>query len=64
MCSSDLDDLHPLQVIRVTLEHDGPGSAAGLAATVHVQGPGVPNHGPFRITVVNHGEPQTFEVPV
>jgi alpha-mannosidase len=55
---------HPLQVIRVTLENDGPGSAADLAATVHVRGPGVRNHGPFRITLLNHGEQQTFEVPV
>jgi alpha-mannosidase len=55
---------HPLQVIRVTLEHDGPGSAADLAATVHAHGPGVRNHGPFRITLVNHGEQQAFEVPV
>jgi len=54
----------PLQVIRVTLEHDGPDGAADLAATVHVQGPGVRNHGPFRIMLMSHGEPQAFEVPV
>ena len=31
----------PLQVMRVTLENDGPGSAPDGAATVYVQGPGV-----------------------
>jgi alpha-mannosidase len=54
----------PLQVLRVTLEHDGPGNAADPAAMVHVQGPGVRNHGPFRITGMSPGERRTFEIPV
>src|ERR1700683_1247277 len=54
----------PLQVIRVMLEHDGPGGAGEAAATVNVEGPGVRNPGPFRINQVTPGEPQAFEVPV
>ena len=54
----------PLQVIRVTLEHDGPGDAGSAAATVNVEGPGVRNPGPFGINEVARGEPQAFEVPV
>ncbi len=54
----------PLQVIRVTLEHDGPGGAGEAAATVNVEGPGVRNPGPFRINQITPGEPQAFEVPV
>jgi alpha-mannosidase len=51
----------PLQVVRVTLENDDPGSAA---ATVRVQGPGVRDAGPFRITEMSPGERQTFEIGV
>src|SRR6204780_1562394 len=51
----------PLQVIRVMLEHDGPGGAGEAAATVNVEGPGVRNPGPFRINQVTPGEPQAFE---
>jgi alpha-mannosidase len=54
----------PLQVIRVSLEHDGPGGAGEAAATVNVEGPGVRNPGPFRIDQMTLGEPQAFEVPV
>ena len=54
----------PLQVIRVMLEHDGPGGAGEAAATVNVEGPGVRNPGPFRINQMTPGEPQAFEVPV
>ena len=54
----------PLQVIRVTLENDGPGSAPGGAATVYVQGPGVRDPGPFGITGLNLGERKDFEIPV
>ncbi len=54
----------PLQVIRVTLEHDGPGGAGEAAAAVNVEGPGVRNPGPFRINQITPGEPQAFEVPV
>jgi alpha-mannosidase len=51
----------PLQVVRVTLENDSPGNTA---ATVHVQGAGVRNPGPFRITDISPGERQTFEIGV
>ena len=54
----------PLQVIRVTLEHDGPGGAGQTAATVNVEGPGVRNPGPFRINQITPSEPQAFEIPV
>jgi alpha-mannosidase len=54
----------PLQVMRVTLENDGPGSDPGGAATVYVQGPGVRDPGPFRITGLNLGERKDFEIPV
>src|SRR6204780_5970256 len=54
----------PLQVIRVMLEHDGPGGAGEAAATGNVEGPGVRNPGPFRINQMTPGEPQAFEVPV
>ena len=54
----------PLQVIRVTLENDGPGSAPGGAATVYVQGPGVSDPGPFGITGLTLGERKDFEIPV
>ncbi len=54
----------PLQVIRVTLENDGPGSAPDGAATVYVQGPGVRDPGPFGITGLNLGERKDFEIPV
>ena len=36
----------PLQVIRVTLENDGPASALDGTATVYVQGPGTRDQGP------------------
>jgi alpha-mannosidase len=54
----------PLQVVRVTLENDGPGSAPDGAATVYVQGPGVQDQGPFGITGLSLGERKDFEVPV
>ena len=54
----------PLQVIRVTLENDGPASAPDGAATVYVQGPGVRDPGPFGITGLNLGERKDFEIPV
>ncbi len=54
----------PLQVMRVTLENDGPGSAPDGAATVYVQGPGVRDPGPFGITGLNLGERKDFEIPV
>jgi Glycosyl hydrolases family 38 N-terminal domain/Alpha mannosidase middle domain/Glycosyl hydrolases family 38 C-terminal domain len=50
-----------LQVVRVTLENNDPGAAA---ATVHVEGPGVRNAGPFRIPDMSRGERQTFEIGV
>jgi len=54
----------PLQVVRVTLENDGPGSAPDGAATVYVQGPGSRDPGPFGITGLNLGERKDFEIPV
>ena len=51
----------PLQVIRVTLVHDGPGI---ISATVRIQGPGLSDHGPFGITGLHQGEVRTVEVPV
>jgi alpha-mannosidase len=54
----------PLQVVRVTVVNDGPGSATDTAAFVHVQGPGVGNQRPFSITGLRQGEQETFEVPV
>src|SRR6516164_3880429 len=51
----------PLQVVRVTLENDSPGHTA---ATVHVQGPGVRDPGPFRITDMSPGERNTAEIGV
>jgi alpha-mannosidase len=51
----------PLQVVRVTLENDSPGNTA---ATVHVQGAGVRDPGPFRITDISPGERQTLEIGV
>jgi alpha-mannosidase len=54
----------PLQVVRVTLENDGPASAPDGAATVYVQGPGVRDPGPFGITDFPLGERKDFEIPV
>ena len=54
----------PLQVVRVTLENDGPSSTPDGAATVYVQGPGVRDPGPFGITGLNLGERKDFEIPV
>ena len=54
----------PLQVVRVTLENDGPGQASDTAATVRVEGPGVRNPGPFGITDLGPGEQKAYEVPV
>ena len=54
----------PLQVIRVTLENDGPASALDGAATVYVQGPGTRDPGPFSITGLTLGERKDFEIPV
>jgi alpha-mannosidase len=54
----------PLQVVRVTLENDGPASAPDGAATAYVQGPGARDPGPFGITGLNLGERRGFEIPV
>ena len=56
----------PLQVIRVTLVNDGPGmlTTPAMSATVHIQGPGLRDHGPFGITGLHQGEEKAFEVPV
>ncbi|HEV2258274.1 MAG TPA: glycoside hydrolase family 38 C-terminal domain-containing protein [Streptosporangiaceae bacterium] len=54
----------PLQVMRVTLENDGPASTPDGAATVYVQGPGTSDLGPFGITGLNLGERKDFEIPV
>jgi alpha-mannosidase len=56
----------PLQVLRVTLVNEGPGMliTPAMAATVHIQGPGVRDPGPFGITGLNQGEERAFEVPV
>jgi alpha-mannosidase len=56
----------PLQVLRVTVANEGHGMLASPAeaASVHVQGPGVRNREPFRITGLSPGEQRTFEVPV
>src|SRR6201982_1165051 len=54
----------PLQVIRVTLENDGPASALDGAATVYVRGPGTRDPGPFSITGLTLGERKDFEIPV
>src|SRR6201997_4056363 len=54
----------PLQVMRVTLENDGPASAPDGAATVYVQGPGIRDPDPFGITGFNLGERKEFEIPV
>ncbi len=52
---------HPLQVVRVTLTSESPGSGSG---TVHVRGPGVANPSPFRVSGMNPGERRAIEVPV
>src|SRR5580692_4604119 len=55
----------PLQVVRVTLESGGSGGGPDTPATVHVEGPGVRNHGPFRITEnLSHGDHAAVEIPV
>jgi alpha-mannosidase len=56
----------PLQVVRVTLANEGPAMLATPAASaaVHVEGPGVRDHGPFGITGLHPGEQRAFEVPV
>ena len=54
----------PLQVIRVTLENNGPASAPDGTATVHVQGPGTRDPGPFSIMGLTLGERKDFEIPV
>ena len=54
----------PLQVVRVTVVNDGPAIAPDTPAFVHVEGHGVRHHRPFRITGMNQGEQETFEVPV
>src|ERR1700677_3396988 len=56
----------PLQVVRVTLVNEGPGMLATPAASaaVHVEGPGVRDHGPFGITGLHPGEGKAFEVRV
>jgi len=54
----------PLQVVRVTVANDGPAIAPDTPAFVHVQGAGVRNQSPFRITGMSQGDEETFEVPV
>src|SRR5579859_828018 len=54
----------PLQVMRVTLENDGPASAPDGTATVHVQGPGTRDPGPFGINDLDLGVEKSIEVPV
>ena len=51
----------PLQVVRVTLVNDEPGTAS---ARLGVQGAGVRDPGPFGINDLNAGEQKAFEVPV
>ena len=51
----------PLQVVRVTLVNEDPGTAS---ARLGVQGAGVRDPGPFGINDLNPGEEKTFEVPV
>ena len=51
----------PLQVIRVTLVNEGPGTAS---ARLGVQGAGVRDPGPFGINELDPGEQKTVEVPV
>jgi alpha-mannosidase len=54
----------PLQVVRVTLENDGPANGPGSTATVHVRGAGVRNAGPFRVSEMSPGEQHTVEIGV
>ncbi|MGD0069178.1 MAG: glycoside hydrolase family 38 C-terminal domain-containing protein, partial [Streptosporangiaceae bacterium] len=56
----------PLQVIRVTLVNDGPGmlTTPAMSVTVHAQGPGLRDHGPFGISGWHQGEERAVEVPV
>jgi alpha-mannosidase len=51
----------PLQVVRVTLVNDEPGTAS---ARLGVQGAGVRDPGPFGVNDLNAGEQKAFEVPV
>ena len=51
----------PLQVVRVTLVNEEPGTAS---ARLGVQGAGVRDPGPFGINDLNPGEEKAFEVPV
>ena len=54
----------PLQVVRVTLENDGPACVPDGAATAYVQGPGLRDPGPFGITGLSLGERKDFDIPV
>src|ERR1700728_3321085 len=55
----------PLQVVRVTLESDRCGGGPETQATAHVEGPGVTEHGPLRITEnLSHGDHAAVEIPV
>jgi alpha-mannosidase len=56
----------PLQVLRVTVANEGPGmlTSPAMTATVHVQGAGVRDPGPFGITGLGPGEEKKFEIPV
>ena len=51
----------PLQVVRVTLVNEEPGTAS---ARLGVRGAGVRDPGPFGINDLNPGEEKAFEVPV
>ncbi|MGH3186904.1 MAG: glycoside hydrolase family 38 C-terminal domain-containing protein [Streptosporangiaceae bacterium] len=56
---------HPLQVVRVTLESDRSEGGPDTPATVHVEGPGVRNHGPFLIKEdLSHGDHAAVEIPI
>jgi alpha-mannosidase len=52
---------HPLQVVRVTLAAESAGSASAI---IHVQGPGVANPSPFRVSGMHQGDTRAVEVPV
>ncbi len=54
----------PLQVVRVTLDNDGPADPADTSATIYLDGPGIRTPGPFGITGLSLGEQSAFEVPV
>ena len=46
----------PLQVVRVTLDNDGPAEPADTSATIYLDGPGIRTPGPFGLTGLGPGE--------